>query len=109
MKKSKTSSALLAPSNPADIKVVDKASFRLWCNAMMLTPLQASSLLRVSTSMIYKYLNNEDSVKINSTVSLACSLISQKDAASRLEWVVKSLAEAKCNSVWPSLIPIRQS
>jgi hypothetical protein len=109
MRKLKTPAELIVPNNPADINVIDKASFRLWCNAMMLTPLQASLLLRVSTSMIYKYLNNEDSVKINSTVSLACSLISQKDAASRLEWVRKSLAEAKCDSVWPSLTPIRQS
>ncbi|MCP4258231.1 MAG: hypothetical protein GY774_12150 [Planctomycetes bacterium] len=94
------------PASPDDIIVKDKTSFRRWCNAMHLNPRQASSVLMISSAMIYKYIDLSQKNEVRQITALCCNLISAKPSDERMAWVKETLDKSGCHDAWPSSNPI---
>jgi hypothetical protein len=92
--------------NPNSIQVKDKLSFRAWCHAMYLTPLQAAALTGRGKEYIYEKLDVTREGKLNETMLNLCNLYAELSPARRADVVKAKLREKGVREPWPAQVPI---
>jgi predicted transcriptional regulator len=91
------------------IKVVDKKTFRLWCNEMKINTKQASAILGISRPQVYKYINESSDHHISDTVKIICELLNTLSETELTHYITQKLIEKGCGDSWPSEKPVSQS
>jgi hypothetical protein len=95
------------PTGNKMIQVVDKPTFRQWCNEMQLNPKQAAVIFNLSVSNIYKYLSEDEGKSLKGPVLLACDLMNTLSKRTRPQKIRALLMNSPKVGQWPSKKPIK--
>lgn len=91
-------------SNPDELFVHDKITFREWCRQFSLDIEQLSILFDVSKPAVYKYIDMSSSLQVRKPIIINCNLISSLGRKKAEAYLSDKLS--KTEHPWPSPSPI---